>query len=123
MRDFRDLACWRLSNELKCEVYAFTAAGAAARGFSYRDQVRDAGASAGRNIAEGFARFRPREFAAFLSVAKGSLAETRAGLIDGHQRGYLDTPTFTRLHNLARPAERTTTALLVIKRRQSGSAP
>jgi len=70
VRDFRDLVCWQLSYELKCEVFAFTAIGPASRDFKYRDQIRDSSAAAPRNITEGFGRYRPREFARFLEFAR-----------------------------------------------------
>jgi four helix bundle protein len=54
VRDFRDLVCWQLSYELKCEVFAFIANGPASRDFKYRDQIHDSSAAAPRNIAEGF---------------------------------------------------------------------
>jgi len=65
----RDLVCWRLSYELKGEVVAFTSTGPAARDFKYRDQIRDSSASAPRNIAEGFGRFRARDSARFYEIA------------------------------------------------------
>jgi four helix bundle protein len=69
VRDFTDLVCWQLSNELKCEVIAFTEIGPAARDFKYRNQVRDSSASAASNIAEAFGRFRPRDAARFAEFA------------------------------------------------------
>ncbi len=100
VRDFKDLVCWQLSNELKCEVFAFTEIGRASRDFRYRNQVRDSSASAPRNIAEAFGRFRPRDAARFTEFACGSLQETRNHLIDGRQRNYLTVELFTRLLHL-----------------------
>ena len=56
--DFRELVCWRLSYALKCELVAFTSTRPASEDFKYRDDVRDSSASAPRNIAERFGRFR-----------------------------------------------------------------
>ena len=117
--DFRDLVAWQLSHELKCEVFAFTSTGAASRDFRYRDDIRGSSASAPANIAEGFGRFRPLEFARFLGIAKGSLQETRNHLIDGRDRGYLEDRLCSRLTNLSRAAERTTANLLRAKLRQA----
>jgi four helix bundle protein len=117
VRTFEDLLAWQLAYELKCEVFEFTSSGPAARDFEFRDQIRDSSASAPANIAEGFARGRPAEFARFLEFAKASLAETRNHLMDGRDRGYLSPALYSRLANLARAAERTTTGLLLdIKR-------
>ena len=82
VRDFRDLVCWRLSDESKCEVFAFTATGPASRDFKYRDQIQDSSAAAPRDISADFRRFRPREFARFLEFARASLMETQSSLID-----------------------------------------
>ncbi len=120
VRDFRDLVCWQLSYELKCEVFAFTAIGPASRDFKYRDQIRDSSASAPRNIAEGFGRYRPREFARFLEFARASLMETQSSLIDGRDSGYLFPMLYSRLANLARAALKATTNLMLSKQKQAG---
>jgi four helix bundle protein len=119
IRDFKDLVCWQLAHTLKCEVYAFTADGPAARDFKYRDQIRDSASGAPRCIAEGFGRFRPREFARFLEYARASLMETRNSLIDGLDSGYIAEPLYSRLMNLAGAALRTTTALMRQKQQQA----
>ena len=119
VRDFRDLVAWQLAYELRCEVFAVTATGGAARDFKFRDQIRDASASAPRNIAEGFGRFGPREFARFLAIARASLIETRHHLIDGRDRGYIDSAAADRLSNLARAAIKATTGLMLTKLRQA----
>jgi four helix bundle protein len=119
VKEFRELVAWQLAHELKCEVVAFTAAGPPSRDFRYRDDIRASSASAPANISEGFGRFRPLEFARFLSIAKASLQETQNHLIDGHDRRYLDDQLFSRLWNLSKAAERVTTNLLRSKQRQA----
>jgi len=118
VRDFRDLACWQLAYALKSEVFAFTATLPASRDFKFCDQIRDASASAPRNIAEGFGRFAPRDFARFLSYARASLVETQNHLIDARDRGYIDDVLFSRLFNLAAAARQTTTRLIMSKKDQ-----
>jgi four helix bundle protein len=118
VRDFQDLVCWRLSDALKCEVCAFTETGRASRDFKYCDQIRNSSASAPRNIAEAFGRFRPKDAARFAEFAVASLEETRSDLIDGHDRGYLTTELFSRLWNLSDRALRATKNwMLYLKRR------
>ena len=119
VRDFRDLVCWQLSYELKCDVFALTAREPTYRDFRYCDQIRDSSASAPRNIAEGFGRFTPAEFAQYLKFARGSLMETMTSLIDGKDRGYLEPPEYQRLMNLARAAKTATTNLMLAKQRQA----
>ena len=119
VRDFRDLVAWQLAYELKCEVFAFTATGVASKDFKYRDQIRDSSASVHSNIAEGFGRFRPGDFARFLEYARASMVETQNHLLDGRDRGYLDASLYSRLSNLARAALKTVTHLLRSKQRQA----
>ncbi|MBI3491273.1 MAG: four helix bundle protein [Acidobacteria bacterium] len=113
VRRFEDLVCWQLSHELKCEVFAFTANRPAARDFKYCDQIRDSSASAASNIAEGFGRFRPRDFARFLEIARASLMETQNHLRDGHDRRYIEDRLYWRLRNLSAKALRATTNLML----------
>jgi four helix bundle protein len=119
VRDFRGLVCWQLSRELKCEVFDFTSEGPASHDFKFRDQIRDSSASAPRNIAEGFGRFIPGEFAQYLRWARASLMETQNHLIDAHDRRYLSDRLFSRLSNLAAAALKTTTNLMRTKQRQA----
>jgi len=119
VRDFRELVCWRLSYELKCEVLAFIETGPASKDFKYRDQIKDSSSSAPSNIAEGFGRFRPGDFARFLEIARASLDETRNHLIDGRDRGYLADPLYSRLQNLTRAARKSTTNLMLAKKRDA----
>lgn len=60
-----------------------------AHDFKFRDQLSDAARSAPRNIAEGFARYRHKEFAQFVRIAKGSIAEVLDHCIDAVDNGYL----------------------------------
>ncbi len=112
VRRFEDLAAWKLAFELQREVYAFTAYGPAWHDIKFRDQIRDASASATRNIAEGFGRYRPREFARFLEIARGSLNETRSHLHDALQRSYLSPSEHSQLVKLSDRALGASTALL-----------
>jgi four helix bundle protein len=121
-RDFRQLLCWQLSHELKCEVLAFTAKPPVSSDHRFCDQIRDAAAGAPRNISEGFGRYRPGDFARFLEYARASLMETQNHLIDARDRGYVTDPLCSRLMNLASAALRTTTKLMIAKQRQAATA-
>ena len=112
-RHFRELVCWQLAQELKIELYRFLEGPQVKKDFKYYDQVRDAAASAPRNIAEGFGRRTHAEFARYLDIARGSLAECQNHLQDGFDRGYLDTADFKRLNTLS---ERTCGAVAGMQR-------
>ena len=99
-RRFEDLVVWQLSVALRRLVYRFTRAGPAARDLLFRDQIRDAAASAPRNIAEGFKRFDPPEFANFLKIALASLTETQNHLLHGREEKYFTDDEFTEAWRL-----------------------
>jgi four helix bundle protein len=124
-RHFRELVAWQLADELRREVLAFTETGPAARDFRYRDQVRDAIASACRNTSEGFDRFRPSEFARFLEFARASLGETQDALIDAHERQFITGDVFDRLWTLSKRALGANTNLMKYLQRcvDTGDAP
>ena len=88
-KNYRELDAWRLADEIRRKVVAFTAQPPASRDFNYCNQVRNAAASVSANIAEGFGRYSPADFARFLSIAKGSLAEAQDRIRDGADRRYL----------------------------------
>ena len=88
-KDFRELGAWQRSREVKLLAYELLARPQVAGDFKFRDQLRDAARSAPRNIAEGFARYRHREFAQFVRIAKGSMGEVLDHFIDAVDNGYL----------------------------------
>jgi four helix bundle protein len=112
VRSFTDLDAWKLANELKVGVYGLIRSGPASRDFEFRDQIRNAAASAPRNIAEGFGRYFPREFSQFLRIANGSLMETSNHLTDGVDREYFSRAEAEALITLARRASAATTRLM-----------
>jgi four helix bundle protein len=89
VKRFEELLAWQRMNELSVEVWRSTETGPAFRDFKFRDQIRDASDSAARNIAEGFGRFSPPQFAHFLDVSRGSAQETQALLRKGSATGPL----------------------------------
>ena len=85
-KHFRELVAWQVSRELARAVYALTDRPSVRREFAFRDQLNDAVASPSRNIAEGFRRYRPRDFSRFLTIAAASIAEVENHLEDGVDR-------------------------------------
>ena len=110
-RHFRELHCWQLSNELKLGIYRLSEQAQVKRDVRFYEQIRDAAASATRNIAEGFGRRTHAEFARFLDVARGSLAESQNHLQDAVDRGYLDAIEFGRLNSISERAAAATARL------------
>jgi four helix bundle protein len=106
---FTDLDAWKLSKELQRAVLQLLDRPPLAHNFALRNQLDDAASSAPRNIAEGFGRFESREFAHFLKVSLGPLAEVQNHLIDVHDRGYITEDEHQRCNVLAKRAIAATT--------------
>ena len=87
--------------ELSLEVWQFTREPHVVRNFKYCEQIRDSSDSAHRNVAEGFGRYNPVEFARFLDVSRGSAEETRAMLATARAKGFLSDDDFATLDKLA----------------------
>jgi four helix bundle protein len=77
---FRELTVWRLSMDLAKEVYALAAQFPCGERFELSRQVQRAAVSIPSNIAEGNARGTTRDYARFVAIAHGSLAELQTQL-------------------------------------------
>ncbi len=85
----RDLDVWRLAMDLVVDIYRVSAKFPADERFGLTSQIRRAAVSVPANIAEGNSRSTRRDYAAFLSVAKGSLAEIETFLFIAVRLGYV----------------------------------
>ena len=79
-------------------IYEVSSTGDFSKDFPLRDQIRRSAISTMSNIAEGFERERNKEFLNFLSIAKGSCAESRAQLYVALDRRYITKDEFERLY-------------------------
>jgi four helix bundle protein len=103
-KDFRELGAWQRSREVKLLAYELLARPHVSADFKFRDQLRDAARSAPRNIAEGFARYRHKEFAQFVRIAKGSIGEVLDHFIDAVDNGYLSPEELPRHEHACKKA-------------------
>ena len=111
-KDFREIGAWQLARELKLLAYELTSRPEVAKDFKFRDQLNDAARSAPRNIAEGFARFRHKEFAQFARIAKGSEGEVLNHCIDAVDSGYLSKEDCVRFEHAAKKALKAVNGLI-----------
>jgi four helix bundle protein len=111
-KDFRDIGAWQLARDLKLLAYELLSRPEVARDFGFRDQLSDAARSAPRNIAEGFARFKHKEFAQFARVAKGSEGEVLNHFIDAVDSGYLSKEEFPQFEHAAKKALKAVNGLI-----------
>jgi four helix bundle protein len=117
VKRFEDLIVWQLAVAVRDAVYVLTGGGGASCDFAFRQQIRDSAGSAPRNIAEGFQRYNPPQFAQFMNIAKGSLAETQNHLLHGRHQGYFSEQEFTDAWRLTCRAPRAANRLHAYLRR------
>ncbi len=87
---FEDLRIWQEAREQVAAVYRSVSRGSAAdRDVGFRTQLQRAAVSVMNNIAEGFERKTPKDFAHFLDLAKGSCGEVRSMLYVAEDLEYL----------------------------------
>ena len=110
-RNYKELICWQLADQLKKEVFAFTAKGPGKHDRDFCCDIRASARSARANIAEGFGRETHRDFAHFLAIARASIIETDNHLLDARDSNYIEESHYLKLSRLARGALVTTTRL------------
>lgn len=89
-RNYKDLLAWQKSMDLVTACYKHTANFPALERYGLTDQLRRAAVSIPANIAEGQGRQYDAEFARFLYIASGSLAELETHIQIAQRLGYLD---------------------------------
>jgi four helix bundle protein len=111
VRDFRKIKAWALADDLAVAVYDVSKSFPREEIYGITSQLRRAASSVAANIVEGASRESAKDYAHFLQIARGSLAETqyflhlakRLGYVDDTQAGQVETlakATFACLHGL-----------------------
>ena len=102
VRKHTELYAWQFSRQLRRLVYAFLRTSPAARrDVDFYRQLRKSAASAPTNIAEGFGRFWPAEFAHKLRIAVGELKETKDHLEKAREESWLAEEPYCEMCHLA----------------------
>ncbi len=89
MQRFQDLEVWQRSHALALKIYRLTIQFPSDERYGLTSQLRRAMVSVPTNIAEGSKRRGRNEYARFLNIAEGSLAEAEYLLIMSRDLGYL----------------------------------
>lgn len=111
-KSFDEIRAWKSAREFKLAVYRLCESGPLAADFKFRDQLRTSAASAPSQIAEGFGRFNPADFARFVGIAKASLMEAQNHLQDAVDRNHISEEVRQAHHVLAQVALRDAVALI-----------
>jgi len=117
-----ELVAWQLSTRLRNAVIDRSGSWRT-RDTKLFDQIRDSARSAPRNLAEGFGRFKPREFAHFARIARGSLLETLNHLEEALRCDYIQSEEAQLLLRLNKRALKATTMLVKYLDSCKGKAP
>jgi len=80
-KNFRDLKVWQLGMQLAEEVYRLSQEFPKHEMYGLGSQIQRAAVSIPANIAEGHAIGSTKDFARFLGIAQGSLAELETHLM------------------------------------------
>jgi four helix bundle protein len=97
---FEDIKAWQEARVLVRMIYvAIGSDGRSGSGYRFREQIQAAALSIMSNIAEGFSRRTTKEFAQFLFIAKGSVAEVQSQLYVALDQGCIKKEKFEELYS------------------------
>lgn len=111
MQRFSDLRVWQRANAFAVRIFRVTEAFPRDDHMDLKGQMRRSSTSAPFNIAEGAKRQHATDYARFLNIAEGSLAECEAQLRFAHEIAYVDAPTADALADEAAQISRMLHAL------------
>ncbi len=114
---FEDIRAWQEARVLANMVCDATDAGAFARDFGLRDQIRAAAGSVMHNIAEGFDAGSDAEFVNFLKYARRSASEVQSELYLALDRKYLTAEGFQPIYDKATEVKKLINAFIGYLRR------
>ena len=103
-RDFTELMAWQLADQVRVQIDRVTDTPAFHRHPKLREQLLDAADSGCSNTAEGFSRFKPKDFARFVRISRGSLSEILDRLMAARRRRLISDEDFQLISSLARRA-------------------
>ena len=98
-RTYRDLLVWQKSMQLVTEIYRLTSSFPRTESYGLTSQMRRASISIPSNLAEGQARYHPRDFLRFIGHARGSLVELETQIMISAELGYCSREASVALLN------------------------
>ena len=100
IKTFRDLNVWQKAHNLVLEIYKITKGFPQEEKFGLVANLRRSAASVPTNIVEGFKRKSKKEYAYFISIADGSLEETKYHVLLAKDLSYIKEEEYRQLNEL-----------------------
>lgn len=97
---FEEIQAWQKARDVTLLIYKITRNGNFSKDFGLKDQTRRASVSIIANIAEGHGRRTNIEFANFLNLARGSVAEVQSHLYVALGLNYINQSDFDHLYQI-----------------------
>ena len=88
LEDYKDLIVWKRAMELATAAYKVAQKLPREENYALADQIRRSAVSIPSNIAEGYGRGSAKDYARFLSIARGSRYELETQLLLCVELGY-----------------------------------
>ena len=110
---FEDLEVWKRASRLSAEVYKTMRF---CKDYGFRDQITRSSLSVPSNVAEEYERESDRDYANFLSYARGSCGELRTQIYIGLEIGYIEKTVGKQWISETREISAMLSALLKAKR-------
>lgn len=119
MRDFRKIKAWQLADDLAVAIYGVSNGFPREEAYGLTSQIRRAASSVPANIVEGASRESAKDYAHFLQIARGSLAETQYFLHLARRLGYIGSVRVENVETLARETFACLHGLIVAVRKEA----
>ncbi len=108
---FEEIQAWQKAHDVTLLIYRITSNADFSKDFGLKDQIRRASVSIMANIAEGHGRRTNIEFANFLNIARGSVAETQSHLYVAVGLKYINKKDFEQIYQMLTEISRMTLSL------------
>ena len=108
---FEEIQAWQKAHDVTLRIYRISGEGGFSKDYGLKDQIRRASVSIMANIAEGHGRRTNLEFANFLNLSRGSVAEVQSHLYIAHGLNYISQGDFAELYQQLTEISRMTLSL------------
>ncbi|QQS33329.1 MAG: four helix bundle protein [Acidobacteriota bacterium] len=95
---FEDILAWQKARVVTVDVYDLCRNDHFSKDFDLHSQIRRSSTSIMANIAEGQGRRTDKDFANFLNISLGSVAETKSHLYLAFDLGYIAQTDFDNIY-------------------------